>query len=157
MVTALVLYPQTLARMTNSTDIPSRVVGDDADTLLWTPVECCVGVICACLPCMTPLQRLFGGDSTRTGYHATEKARAIGTPLTLPNAWPGEHCCSIANVARIIKRAVSLMKMPWHRGWTLLQAESFQDSIFSVHFQLSLFLFCNIVRLFNSQFVQSSV
>ena len=77
--------------MTNSTDIIFRVIGDDAETLLWTPVECCVGVICACIPCMAPLRRLFGGGATRAGYQATGKARAIEIPLTLSNAWPGEH------------------------------------------------------------------
>ena len=91
MVTTLAICPQTPARMTSSTDISFRVIGDDAETLLWTPVECCVGVICACIPCMAPLRRLVGGGAIRAGYQATGKARAIEIPLTLPNAWPGEH------------------------------------------------------------------
>lgn len=64
---------------------------DDAETLVWTPVECCVGVICACIPCMAPLRRLVGGGIARDGYKTTGKARAKEIPLTTSHTWPGEH------------------------------------------------------------------
>ena len=40
---------------------------------------------------MAPLRRLLGRGATRAGYQTTGKARAITIPLTLINAWPGEH------------------------------------------------------------------
>lgn len=64
---------------------------DDAETLVWTPVECCVGVICACIPCMAPLRRLVGGGSGGAGYKPTVKARAHEIPLTISHTWPGEQ------------------------------------------------------------------
>ncbi|KAG7005424.1 hypothetical protein G7Y79_00020g049520 [Physcia stellaris] len=30
----------------------------NTEILLWTIVECCIGLVCACIPCMTPLSRL---------------------------------------------------------------------------------------------------
>ncbi|KAL8788889.1 MAG: hypothetical protein Q9213_001412 [Squamulea squamosa] len=30
----------------------------NTEILLWTIVECCIGLVCACLPCLTPLSRL---------------------------------------------------------------------------------------------------
>ena len=32
--------------------------GDDAETLIWTPVESCIGAVCAFIPCMAPLRKL---------------------------------------------------------------------------------------------------
>ena len=74
----------------NFTDSTSHIVGDDAETLVWTPVECCVGVICACIPCMAPLRRLVNGGIARAGYKPTSEGRAAEIPLTT-RAWPGEH------------------------------------------------------------------
>ena len=34
------------------------IVGFNTEILLWTIVECCIGLVCACIPCMTPLTRL---------------------------------------------------------------------------------------------------
>ena len=31
----------------------------NTEILLWTIVECCIGLVCACIPCMTPLSRLI--------------------------------------------------------------------------------------------------
>lgn len=63
---------------------------DDAETLVWTPVECFVGVICACITCMAPLRRLANGGITREGYKPTGEGGAAEIPLTM-RAWPGEH------------------------------------------------------------------
>lgn len=79
------------AKIENFTHTDFHVAGDDAETLVWTPVECCVGVICACIPCMAPLRRLVGGGIARTGYKNNGKARAADIPLTTSRAWPGEH------------------------------------------------------------------
>ena len=78
------------ARIENLTDSTSRIAGDDVETLVWTPVECCVGVICACIPCMAPLRRLINRGSARAGYKPTSEGRAGEIPLTT-RAWPEEH------------------------------------------------------------------
>ena len=78
------------ARIENPTDSTFHILGNDAETLVWTPVECCVGVICACVPCMAPLRRLVKGGIARAGYKPTSKGRAADIPLTM-RAWPGEH------------------------------------------------------------------
>ena len=46
--------------------VSAFAVSNDSDStyvntelLLWTVVECCIGLVCACLPCMVPLCRIF--------------------------------------------------------------------------------------------------
>ena len=66
-------------------------VGSDAETLAWTPVECCVGVICACIPCMAPLRRHVPFIFNHSGYRATGTKRAKDLPLAAAHTWPREH------------------------------------------------------------------
>lgn len=63
--------------------------GYNTEILLWMIVECCIGLVCACLPCMTPLTRIFSKKSKSTsGGYSGGKGPAPIASLSA-RRWPG--------------------------------------------------------------------
>ncbi|KAL8670913.1 MAG: hypothetical protein Q9168_004580 [Polycauliona sp. 1 TL-2023] len=79
--------------------------GFNTEILLWTIVECCVGLVCACLPCMTPLGRLVTIGPI-AAFSAQSRKRSPATT--------GKDSC--ANMLNINSR-------PWRGGRRLPSVE----------------------------------
>ena len=57
---------------------------------LWTSVECCIGLVCACLPCMVPLLRMATNGFLTTTKRSQEICnRAVPMEDVNPHRFPG--------------------------------------------------------------------
>ncbi len=74
------------------------IVGLNTEILLWTIVECCIGLVCACIPCMTPLGRLVTlGPVTAFSAKKSSIKKAKHS-----RAWPGGRRLPSAEDSRVI-------------------------------------------------------
>ena len=53
---------------------------DDAEMLLWGPVECCLGVVCACMPYLVPYRRFFCSQPSNHGSNERNKDSLLVSP-----------------------------------------------------------------------------
>ena len=63
---------------------------DDAEMLLWGPVECCLGVVCACMPYLVPYRRFFRSPSSNQGSNERNMDSLLASP-----SWMGRRPSTI--------------------------------------------------------------
>ena len=59
---------------------------DDAEMLLWGPVECCLGVVCACMPYLVPYRRLFRSHPSNQASNERNNDSLLASP-----SWMGRR------------------------------------------------------------------
>lgn len=65
------------------------IAGYNTEILLWMIVECCIGLVCACLPCMTPLSRVFSKRSKSTSGGGSGGKGPTPIASLSARRWPG--------------------------------------------------------------------
>ena len=82
---------------------------------LWTTMECCIGLVCACLPCIMPLFRLF----TR-GFHGTgERSRSIQMKDTNPPRFPGgRRLHSVVELSETVHGSIDVTNTEYDKDTT---------------------------------------
>ena len=60
--------------------------------LLWGPVECCLGVVCACMPYLVPYRRFFRTNTTNRASDERNKDSLLASP-----SWPGRRPSTVGD------------------------------------------------------------
>ncbi|KAI4199207.1 MAG: hypothetical protein LQ350_004763 [Teloschistes chrysophthalmus] len=65
-ISILLFYRRIFTMLRRLFQITFYILGLNADIMIWTAIECCVGIICASLPAMAPLLKRAPASTTRS-------------------------------------------------------------------------------------------